>query len=133
MDFSWQATAFADHVSSGALTSEFSAERQRLEGKVEHLRAQHTEAVWDKSATENKSRRLVEKLAAAVAKKEDLSRQLAVERRDANRAYAEAQVAQTEAKLMRAEASLARQSLLLKRHSEQKSPKGAAGIAQQVR
>jgi hypothetical protein len=109
MDFSWQAAAFADHVALGALTLEFAAERQRLESRVERLRAQHTEAVWDKSAAENKSRRLAEKLAAAVVDKEDLSRQLAAERRNANRACAEAQAAQTEAKLARAEASLTHQ------------------------
>jgi hypothetical protein len=37
MFFLWQAAAFADHVASGALSSEFAAERQRLEGKIEHL------------------------------------------------------------------------------------------------
>ena len=93
MDFSWQAAAFADHVVSGALTSEFAAERQRLKGRNERLRAQHTEAVRDKSAAENKSRRLMEKLAAAEAKKEDLSLQLVAERKDANRACAEARAA----------------------------------------
>jgi FKBP-type peptidyl-prolyl cis-trans isomerase len=67
------------------------------------------DAVRDKSAAENKSRRLTERLAAAEAEKEDLRRQLAEERRDANRACAEAQAAQAEAKLARAEASLARQ------------------------
>jgi hypothetical protein len=70
MDFSWQAAAFADHVASGTLTSEFAAERQRLEGRIERLRAQDTEAVPDKSAAENKSRRLMEKLAAAEAEKD---------------------------------------------------------------
>jgi hypothetical protein len=109
MYLSWQATAFVDHVALGALTSKFAAERQRLEGRIECLRTQHTEEVRDKSAVENKSRRLKEKLAAAEAEKADLGRQLAAERRDANRACAEAQVAQTEAKLVRAEASLARQ------------------------
>jgi hypothetical protein len=109
MDFSWQSVAFADHFASGALTSEFAAERQRLEGRIERLRAQHTEVVWDKSLAENKSRRLMEKLAAAEVEKEDLSRQLAAERKDANRACTEAQAAQSEAKLARAEASLARQ------------------------
>jgi chromosome segregation ATPase len=105
MDFSWQAAAFANHVASGALTSEFAAERQRLEGRIERLRAQHTDAVRDKSAAENKSHRL----AAAEAKKEDLRRQLAPERRDANKACAEAQFVQAKAKLARAEASLAHQ------------------------
>jgi hypothetical protein len=46
-------------------------------------------------------------LAVAEAEKEDLRRQLALERKDANRACAEAQAAQAEAKLARAEASLA--------------------------
>jgi chromosome segregation ATPase len=109
MDFSWQAAAFADHVASGALTLEFAAERQRLEGRIEPLRAQDTKAMSDKSAAENKSRRLMEKLAAAKAEKEDLSHQLAAKRKDANRACTEAQAAQAEAKLARAEASLARQ------------------------
>jgi membrane protein involved in colicin uptake len=86
----WQAVAFADHVASGALTSEFAAERQRLEGRIERLRTQHTEAVRDKSAAENKSRRLVEKLATAEAEKEDLIRQLAAEKKDANKACDEA-------------------------------------------
>jgi chromosome segregation ATPase len=109
MDFSWQAAAFDDHVASGALTLEFAAERQRLEGRIERFQAQHTDVVRDKSAAENKSRRLSERLAAAKAEKEDLRRQLAEERRDANRACAEAQAAQAEAKLARAKASLAHQ------------------------
>jgi 3-phenylpropionate/cinnamic acid dioxygenase small subunit len=91
MDVSWQAAAFADHVASGALTLEFAAERQRLEGRIERLLTQHTEAVRDKSAAENKSRRLMEKLAAAEAEKENLSRQLVAEKKDTNRACAEAQ------------------------------------------
>jgi chromosome segregation ATPase len=48
-------------------------------------------------------------VAATEAKKEDLRRQLAAERKDTNRACAEAQAAQAEAKLALAEASLARQ------------------------
>jgi hypothetical protein len=112
MIFSWQAAAFADHVASGALPSEFAAERQRLEGRIERLRAQHVDAVRDKSAAENKSPRLSERLAAAEAEKADLRRQLAEERRDINRACAEAQAAQAaqaEAKLARTEGSLAHQ------------------------
>jgi hypothetical protein len=100
--FLWQAADFADHVVSGALTSEFAAE-------IERLWAQHTDAVQEKSAAENKSRRLTERLAAAEAEKGDLRCQLAEERRDANKAIADAQAAQAEAKLARAEASLARQ------------------------
>jgi hypothetical protein len=109
MDVSWQAAAIANHVESGTLTSEFAVERQRLEGTIERLRAQHTDVVQDKSAVENKRRRLAERLAAAEAEKEDVRRRLAEERRDANKACAEAQSAQAEAKLTRAEASLARQ------------------------
>jgi hypothetical protein len=108
MDFSWQADAFAHHVASGALTLEFAAERQRHEGRIQCLRTQHTEAVRDKSAAENKSRRLMEKLAAAEAKK-DLSHRLVEEKKDVDRACAEAQAARAEAKLARAEANLARQ------------------------
>jgi hypothetical protein len=51
----------------------------------------------------------VKRLAAAEAEKEDLRRRLAEERRDTNKACAEAQSTQAEAKLARAEASLARQ------------------------
>jgi chromosome segregation ATPase len=109
MDFSRQAAAFTDHVASDALTLEFAAERQRLEGRIERLRAQHTDAVRDKSAVENKSHRLTERLAAAENEKEDLRCQLAEESRDANRAFAEAQATQAEAKLARAKASLAYQ------------------------
>jgi hypothetical protein len=100
--FLWQATDFADHVASGALTLEFAAETERL-------RAQHTDAVQEKPAAKNKSRKLTERLAAAEADKGDLWRHLVEERRDANKAIADAQVAQAEAKLARAEASLARQ------------------------
>jgi hypothetical protein len=84
--FLWQAAAFADHVAAGALTSEFAAE-------VERLRAQHTDAVWEKSAAENKSHRLTERLVATEAEKEELRRQLAEERRDANKAIADVQAA----------------------------------------
>jgi chromosome segregation ATPase len=97
----WQAADFADHVASGALTLEFAAE-------IERLRAQHTDAVREKSAAENKRHRLPKRLAAAEAEKGDLRRQLVEERRDANKAIADAQAAQAEAKLARAEASLAR-------------------------
>jgi chromosome segregation ATPase len=89
------------------MSLEFAAEMQRLEDRIERLRAQHVDAVRDKSAAENKSHRLVERLATAEAEKEDLRHRLAEDRRDANKAYAEAQSAQAEAKLARAEASLA--------------------------
>jgi chromosome segregation ATPase len=102
-----QAAAFAEHVASGALVSEFAAERRQLEGRIECLQAQHTEVVRDNSAAENKSRKLKEKLTAAKAEKEDLDRQLATEKEDANRAYAEAHAARVEAKLAHAEDNLA--------------------------
>jgi hypothetical protein len=57
---------------------------------------QHTEAIRDKSAAKNRSRNLLEKLTAAEAEKEDLSRWLAALRGDAEKAQA-----------ARAEASLA--------------------------
>jgi outer membrane murein-binding lipoprotein Lpp len=81
--FLWQAAAFTDHVASGALTLEFAAE-------IERLRAQHTDVVREKSAAENKSRRLTERLAAAEAEKGDLRRQLVEERRDMNKTIADA-------------------------------------------
>jgi hypothetical protein len=102
MGFLWQAAAFADHVASGALTSEFAVE-------IERLGAQHTNVVREKSAAENKSRRLTERLAVAEVEKGDLWRQLVEERRDANKAIVDGQAAQAEAKLAWAEASLARQ------------------------
>jgi hypothetical protein len=95
-----QATDFADHVASGALTVEFATE-------VERLRAQHADAVREKSAAESKSRRLTEKLATMEAEKGELRRQLVDERREANKAIADAQAAQADAKLARAEGSLA--------------------------
>jgi hypothetical protein len=70
---------------------------------------QHTEAARDKSAAEKKSRRLMEKLSAVKAEKEDPSRLLAAEKKDADRACAEAEAARAEAKLARAEANLTRQ------------------------
>jgi hypothetical protein len=69
-----QVLAFVERIASWALTSEFAAERRRLEGRIEHLRMQHTEAVRDKSASENKSCNLLEKMSVVEAKKEDLGR-----------------------------------------------------------
>jgi chromosome segregation ATPase len=86
-------------VASGALTADVAAE-------VERLRAQHADAIREKSAAESKNLRLAEKVAAMEAKKTDLRRQLVEERREANQAIAEAQA---EAKVARAEGSLASQ------------------------
>jgi chromosome segregation ATPase len=97
-----QAADFTDRFASGVLTADVAAE-------VERLRAQHADAVREKSAAESKSRRLVEKVAALEAEKTDLRRQLAEERREANQAVTEAQATQAEAKVARAEGSLASQ------------------------
>jgi hypothetical protein len=94
-----QTVAFTEHIVLGALTLEFSAERRRLEGGIERLRTQHTEVVRDKSAAENKSRNLLEKLSMAEAEKEDLGRLLAAEKEDAEKAHAKAQAARAEASL----------------------------------
>jgi hypothetical protein len=53
-------TAFTEQVVAVALTSQFVSERRRLEGRIERLRTQHSKAVRDKSADENKSRNLLE-------------------------------------------------------------------------
>jgi hypothetical protein len=97
-----QAADFTDHVASGALTVDFAAE-------VESLRTQHADAVREKSAAESKIHRLSEKVAAMVAEKAELRRQLVEERREANKAIADTQAAQAEAKVARAEGSLAHQ------------------------
>jgi chromosome segregation ATPase len=73
-------TAFTERVASGALTSESASERRQLEGRIERLRTQHTEVVRDKTAAENKSRNLLEKLSALEKEREDLDRRLANER-----------------------------------------------------
>jgi phage shock protein A len=97
-----QAADFADRVASGVLTANVAAE-------VKSLRAQHADAVWEKSAMESKNHRLAEKVAALEAEKMDLRRWLAEERREANQAIAEARAARAEAKVARAENSLASQ------------------------
>jgi flagellar biosynthesis GTPase FlhF len=58
---------FADRVASGVLTADVAAE-------VESLRAQHADAVREKSAAERKNRRLAEKVATMEAEKTDLRR-----------------------------------------------------------
>jgi chromosome segregation ATPase len=68
---------------------------------------QHADAVREKSAAESKSQRLTEKLAAMEAEKGELRCQLVEERREANKAIADAHAAQADAKLARAEGSLA--------------------------
>jgi colicin import membrane protein len=97
-----QAVDFTDRVASSVLTAGVAAE-------VESLRAQHADAVREKSAAESKNCRLAEKVAALEAEKTDLRRRLAEERREANQAIAEAQAARSEANVARAENSLASQ------------------------
>jgi hypothetical protein len=97
-----QEADFADLVASDALTVDVAAE-------VERLRAQRADAVQEKSAAESKNRRLSEKVAAMEAEKTDLRHQLMEERREANKAIADAQAAPTEAKVAQAEGSLSRQ------------------------
>jgi hypothetical protein len=89
-------------VASGALTADVSAE-------VERLRAQHADAVQEKSAADSKCRKLAEKVAALEGERTDLRRQLVEERREANQAIAKAQAAQAEANLARVEGSLTSQ------------------------
>jgi hypothetical protein len=89
-------------VASGALTAVVSAE-------VERLRAQHADAVREKSAADSKCRKLAEKVAVLEGERTELRRQLAEERREANQALAKAQSAQAEANFARVEGSLASQ------------------------
>jgi chromosome segregation ATPase len=89
-------------VASGALTADVYAE-------VKRLRAQHADAVLEKSDADSKSRKLAEKVAALEGERTDLRRQLVEERREANQAIAKPQAAQAEAKLAWVEGSLASQ------------------------
>jgi chromosome segregation ATPase len=98
----FQAADFADRVASGSLTAVVSAE-------VERLRAQHAEAIREKSAADSKCRNLAEKVAALEGERTELRRQLAEERREANQALAKAQSEEAEANVARVEGSLARQ------------------------
>jgi predicted nucleic acid-binding Zn-ribbon protein len=77
-----------------------------VSAEVERLRAQHADAVQEKSAADSKCRKLAEKVAALEGERTDLRRQLVEERREANQAIAKAQA---EAKLAWVEGSLASQ------------------------
>jgi regulator of replication initiation timing len=72
-----------------------------VEGKIERLQMQHTKAVKDKLAAENRSRNLLGKVTTLENENEDLGRQL----NDEKKATAEAK---TEGKSARAEAQAAR-------------------------
>jgi predicted nucleic acid-binding Zn-ribbon protein len=80
-----------------------------VSAEVERLRAQHADAIREKSAANSKCRKLAEKVAALEGERTDLRRQLVEERREANQALAKAQSAQAEANLARVEGSLASQ------------------------
>jgi hypothetical protein len=80
-----------------------------VSAEVERLRAQHADAVREKSAADSKCRKLTKKVAALEGERTDLWRQLAEERREANQALAKAQSAQAEANLAWVEGSLASQ------------------------
>jgi hypothetical protein len=77
-----------------------------VSAEVERLRAQHADAVREKSVADSKYRKLAEKVAALEGERTDLRRQLVEERREANQAIAKAQA---EANLARVEGSLASQ------------------------
>ena len=55
-----------------------------MSAEVERLRAQHADAVREKSVADNKCRKLAEKVAALEGERMDLQRQLVEERREAN-------------------------------------------------
>jgi hypothetical protein len=80
-----------------------------VSAEVERLRAQHADAVREKSATDSKCRKLTEKVAALEGERTDLRRQLAEERREANQAIAKAQSSHAEANLAWVEGSIASQ------------------------
>jgi hypothetical protein len=80
-----------------------------VSAKVERLRAQHADAVREKSAADSKCRKLADKVVALEGERTDLQRQLAEERKEANEALTKVQSAQAEANLAWAEGSLARQ------------------------
>jgi chromosome segregation ATPase len=81
--FVFQVADFADRVASRALTTVVSTE-------VERLRAQHADAVREKSVADSKCRKLTKKVAALEGERTDLQRQLAEERGEANQALAKA-------------------------------------------
>jgi vacuolar-type H+-ATPase subunit D/Vma8 len=76
-----------------------------VSAEVKRLRAQHVDAVREKSVADSKCRKLAEKVAALEGERTDLRRQLVEERREANQAIAKAQAAQAEANLARVECS----------------------------
>ena len=64
-----------------------------MSADVERLRAQHAEAVREKSVADSKCRKLAEKVVVLEGERTELRRQLAEERREANQTLAKAQSA----------------------------------------
>jgi chromosome segregation ATPase len=78
-------------------TSQLHSERNRLEGKIERFWMQHTEAIRDKSAAENKSQNLLDKVTALEKENEDLFCELNDEKDAAAEAKTEAESARKHA------------------------------------
>jgi predicted RNase H-like nuclease (RuvC/YqgF family) len=99
----WQVAAFADQVTSGALvdlaTSRLRSEKKRLEDKFERLRTKNTKAIRDKSATENKSCNLLDKVGTLEKENEGLSHQLGELKDTMAKSQSEAQAARDRAAL----------------------------------
>jgi regulator of replication initiation timing len=77
-------------------TSQLCCERKRLEDKIDRLRMLHTEAVRDKSTTENKSRNLLEKVGFLEKENESLGHRLSEEKDVADQVKLEFQAAHPE-------------------------------------
>jgi uncharacterized protein (DUF3084 family) len=86
-------------------TSQLRSERKQLEGKIECLRMQHTEAIRDKSAAENKSRNLFDKVMTLEKENEELGHRLNDEKDAAAEVKTEAESARTEAQATRKRAA----------------------------
>jgi hypothetical protein len=86
-------------------TSQLRSERKWLEGKVERLCMQHTEAVRDNSVAENKSQNLLYKVTVLEKENEDLDRRLNDEKDTAAEAKIEAKSACAEAQATRKRAA----------------------------
>lgn len=67
-------------MASGAFvdstTSWLRHEKTELETKIKHLPTKNTEAIWEKSASESRSRHLADKASKLEKENDDLSRQL---------------------------------------------------------
>jgi hypothetical protein len=86
-------------------TSQLCFERKWLEGKVERLCMQHTEAIRDKSAAKNKSRNLLDKVTVLEKENEDLDCRLNDDKDTAAEAKTEAESACAEVQATRKRAA----------------------------